>query len=275
MTENILNKITVKVDTDDVDNVKRSIIESLYDVDTDKIYSYTLQVTNKDNKFDHWKIEYLISQTDEYNTINTIDAISEIIQIVKNYKHDKEGVIGYKQPPVNLMVVLYEPLIRKLAKQQSDRWRNLEYEDAKQMCYLVLLDLYNKNYYIHKNLLTKSYENYVLMYLRRDKYKPVEYSMEQVVYETDTDEAITYGDSIADESVEIEEEDKENQEMYSCIFSEIRDILVEMMGQRQFDQFYRDYVNKHTTTATRKKMIKVKERLRELGITLRSFNKYY
>ena len=69
--------------------------------------------------------------------------------------------------------------------------------------------------------------------------------------------------------------DDEIREMNLEIFKEVRDVLVDMIGPRQFEQLFRDYSKGHTTTWSRRKMVSIKTKFEQEGLTRNAFNKKY
>ena len=254
------------------------IIEQLHLAlnDFDKIYSYIIYAKHNNEEVSCWKIDYHISQVSKYNTLICNNIIPEITDKLYKSKSDTHTIVGYAQPPIELMLELYDPLVCKCAKEQCNRWRDLEYDDAVSMCRMVMLILANKGYYIHKQLLRKSFNMYVLKYLRKNINSPELVSLEKVMYcGGDEDDTLTLADMIADTSIEEKEQDKDNEIAVKAIFEEVKAIIIELVGERQFEQLLRDYGHKHTTTWSRSKMLQIKKRFKELGLNTRSFNKYY
>lgn len=275
MAENTLHKISQKISVNlSEEEIVKNLEEVLLDLET--VYSYLVYAKYKDEQLTGWLIEYNISQIDEYNTLIAKDIIREILVDIRNSKERKvSNVIGYKQPSLELILKLYDPLVKKLALEQSKRWNKLEYEDAYQMCQLTMLTLYRKNYYIHKKLLERSYNNYVLMLFRRERDMPVTTSIDQVVYEEPDGSSLTLADMIPDTNEMLEEKEKEEQETFNLIFEEVKDIIIELTSERQFEQLLRDYGNKCTTSWSRKKIQQIKEYFKKLGITRKSFYERY
>lgn len=276
MAENTLHKISQKISVSlSEDDIRRHLEEVLLDLET--IYSYLVYAKYKDDLLIGWLIEYNISQVDAYNTLIAEDVVREILVELRNSREKKVvNVVGYKQPSLELMLKLYDPLVKKLALEQSERWNEIEYDNAYQMCQFTMLNLYRKNYYIHKRLLERAYNNEILMYLSHDRNKPEIISMDQVVYDGgDDSEKLTLADMLPDTNAILEAEAREEQEVFDSIFAEVKDIIVELTGERQFEQLLRDYGNKHTTPWSRKKMQQIKEHFKKLGITWKSFDKRY
>lgn len=269
---NILNKYCSEIKVED--NIADKLSETFKNLSV--IYSYIIYTKYKSNQLTGWRIEFNISQRDAYNTLDCNIVKEEIYHILTNKTiTSTSNVIGYRQPAVEIMLKLYLPLIKRLALQQSNRWTELDYEDAYQMCQLTMLTLYRKNYYIHKRLLERSCNNYVLMSLRHDRDKPATMSIDEVVYEEPDGNSLTIGDMLPDTNAMLGAEAKERQEALDSIFAEVKDIIVELVGERQFEQLLRDYGQKHTTAWSRKKMQQIKEHLKKLGITWKSFNRRY
>jgi hypothetical protein len=274
MTDNLLSKISQPI------SAKLSNEEISYQITTmlnelKYIYSYLIYAKYSNNTLSGWIIEYNLSQYDDYNTLNCFDISKDIIAAIINSRNVNKSVIAYKQPAIELMLQLYEPLIHKLALEQSNRWQDLEYEDAVIMCQLVMIKLYQKGYYLHKRLVRKSFENEVLMLLRKSKNKPEIYSFEQVIKKDGDNADITLADVVPDKEAELKAERQEEEEIFNAIFAEVKSIIIELIGERQFEQLLRDYGNKHTTPWSRKKMQEIKRKFNSLGITFKSLGGIY
>ena len=198
----------------------------------------------------------------------------EIIVLPKEQKR----VLGYNQPDIEVMIEAYDPLVNKLAKQQNEHWKCFEHEDLCQMCRLTMLKLYRKGYYIHKRLLYKSFNNDILMSLRHERDRPTIVSFEDTFYKTASadSEKLLVADIVPDTELIEKEELELYEENTRLIFEEVKEIIVELIGIRQFNELMRDYGNKHTTTWSRKCMQKIKNHFAKLGLTRKEFdNKYY
>lgn len=243
--------------------------------DNDRIYSYIVYFTQKDER-ESYTVKYMISQSESNNTIDTIEATSEILMIIARDKATKKRIIGYRQASLDKLIELMQPLVRRLAITQQRRWQHLEYEDLCQMCNMAIVDLYNKGYYVHKSLVEKTFNNMVLMELRHERDKPIIVPLEQSFDGPDDMEKLTIADILVDPDDEMRREADEIAANREWTFQEVKDIIIELIGPRQFDQLFRDYSKKHTTAASRKLMQKVKNHFANLGLTKKEFNnKYY
>lgn len=245
----------------------------------DKVYSYIIYAHYDENDLiTKWTIRYAISEKSSYNTLDSNNCISEIYSILTKKQDKRRKIIGYKQPSIEIMLEVFDPLVNKLAKLQFDRWKQYTQEDFCQMCRLVMIKLYRKGYYIHKVLLQKAFNNHVLMSLRPERNAPVIVSFEDTFYKSmkSDSETILFADTIADTSIEEEQENTRITEAEAAIFEEVKNIVIELVGERQWRELMRDYGNKHTSTRTRKLMNKIKTYFNALGLSRKDFNnKYY
>ena len=273
---NVLTQVTQSIPSDLSDSDTLILLtESLSVIDF--IYAYVIY--KKDGLYD---IKYMISETTEYNTINTRDAAIDINNIILNDKKHNicKKILGHKQPCKEILIEVLDPLINKLSSQMLRAWGTYyEYDDLCQICRLMMITLIDKGYYIHKSLLYKCFENYILCQLRSEKGKPTIVNFEEPAYQSgggDDMEKLTVADIIPDKDDLLTEEDRVNKDAQMLIFGEIKEILIEFIGQRQYDQLLRDYYTGNTTSWSRRTMQRFKEHLAKLGITKEDFiNKYY
>ena len=271
MSKNILNKLIQRVPANLTnEQIKEHLHSVLKELET--IYSYLVYAKYKDNLLHHWQVDYNISDQDEYNTLKASNVEKEVYDIILESKENKvANVIGYNQPPVDVIIKAFDPLIKKLALQQSRKWVKLEYDDCYQICLMTVLNLHRKNYYLHKTLLERSFNNEILMMLRKEKNAPDIVSLDTVIHDNGTDETISLGDTIPDQAAIERQEQEDEEEFIKLMFEQTKEMIIELIGPRQFDQLMRDYGNKHTTSWSRKKMQQMKEKFRQKGITWKSF----
>lgn len=229
------------------------------------IYSYIVKPVPEQEAY---LLKVTVCENDKYNTISLNDMRDDIFTVNHN------GVF-YKQPAIAIQLEVFAPYMRTLAQEMHEHWNNIEYDDLLQMCSLVMVTLYNKGMYIHKALLRKSFFNYVCVYLRHDKNKPVTVSFEKVMNENDSgDEDITLADRIVDKQQEEHKQDEENDELMRDAFDVLKDILLDTMSERQFEQFTKEYTNKHTNPWACRKMVTVRQYLEKNGITYNTIIDY-
>lgn len=269
---NIITKlsqnISIKLSDEQIYN---HVKEVLNDIDT--LYGYLIYARYKNNKLEGWTIQYNFSQFDEFNTIACENAIDDIVNSIINNRDTVEYVIGYKQPSIELMLELYNPLMQNLALIQCKKWNQLEYEDALSICKYTMLKLYKKGYYIHKKLLQRAFNNQILFELKHNDNYLSCVSLEKSINDSD-DEKITLADTLEDYNDIAYREEQEEREALTTVFEKIKEILIDYLGERQFEQIFRDYGMKHTTAWSRKKMQTIKNKFKREGITRSTFNKY-
>lgn len=138
----------------------------------ERVYSYILyDNTHVKERLGDYKIVVLVSKTERYNTLPVDVVIADICKyllVPMDNPHRAENVMGYAQPSLDILVEAYQPLIHKLALQQHQFWRKIEVDDLLQMCAHQLVLLYRRGYYIHKRLLSTSFNNAVLKSLRKN-----------------------------------------------------------------------------------------------------------
>ena len=240
----------------------------------DRVYSIVVISDQKNTS--KYIIRYAISETDRYNVIVKENVLKTVISSIKNdIEHDNKRIVGYLQPPIDLMVDLYEPLIHKLATKQHRYWQQIEYDDLCQICRMTLVLLYNKGYYIHKRLLEKAFNNEVLQEVKKISSDVKIISLETSENGDEDMEKLTLRDTICDLDQEYEKQDKIDREISFQIFTEVKELLTDIIGERQFEQLFRDYVNGHTSTWSRRKMQTIKALFEKEGLTRRSFNNKY
>lgn len=274
MAENITNKLVQRISVNHTDEEIKSQLHTVLD-ELETIYSYLIYAKYKAEKLVCWQIEYTISQTDKYNTLHSCIVVEEIFAVLKESNEKKvSNVIGYKQPSLDIQIELFEPLINKLALKQTQRWPQIEYEDACQICRMTMLNLYRKGYYLHPTLVERCYNNDILSSIRKDKNKPEIISIDKVVHHDGDNTPLTIGDMLPDTQAEEDAEQKDAEEFIQLVFGQVKEIIVELIGERQFEQLMRDYGNKHTTSWSRKKMQQLKDKFKQMGINWESFNRY-
>lgn len=254
---------------------KEVILKQLYTVmdEIESIYSYTIHVDRKEET--NYIVRYRVSEKSKYNTLSKNDVVFGILNTIENDRiNNGKYIIGHMQPPIDVLIELYEPLVNKLSAEQHRRWQVLEYEDLCQICRMVIVILYNRGYYIHKNLIEKAFNNAVLQEMRIFSNEVSVVSLETQIEGEDM-EKLKLQDTLSDMYEICKEQDQDEKEQNNRIFNEVREILVDMIGERQFEQLYRDYTKGHTTTWSRRKMQSIKTKLNSEGLNRQKFNNKY
>lgn len=272
---NILIDVSVDISIDEYKKYgKTGLLHALSA--TEKIYSYVTYAVYEKEKLKGWSVHCHISQTNSYNTINVSNAVDKICETIDELlsKETTKYIIGYEQPPLNLLITILDPLVRKLAREQSNYWP-IEYDDLCQMCRLVICTLYRSGYYIHKSLVRRAFINYVLQYLRPERYKPLMMSLDEPVARDDEGHELTAAETVVDQMALDQQEEEEEREVELQVIQEQKDLIISIIGVRQWDQMVREYGNKSTTNWSQKKTFDIKRKLSQAGIDIGMFRRYY
>lgn len=203
------------------------------------LYSYIIRCRTKDSCIINYTIQVSISQIDSYNTIPVPEAILQMVDSLNS--HQAEYIIDYQQPPLEVMVEAFTPLVYSLAGRMASQW-NLEFEDMVQTCYMCMVKLYNKGYYIHKSILITTFIRTILISLRKQKtaykhgYKGT-VSIDSFVPDAD---GVKYGDVIADERQEEMIRSFEDSDEQAWSLSTKRKIVIDKIGERRYKSFIDD-----------------------------------
>lgn len=235
---------------------------NLNEVDTicnayEKVYSYQVLMCLSDEELSGFEVDIVVSQTDEYNTIDKDKMRIGITNSIIKSSEKTKILIGFEQPPLELLIKLYEPLINKLARTEAMHWDKLEFDDLYQMCRLSICDLYNQGYFIHKELIKITFIRAVLTELRLHG---TEY--DAIPMQNLNTEDREYIDYIEDESVE--DEFKEIIDGGQVYIDSRKQTVIDIIGQRQYDQIVREYRTGTTSNSTRKLVNKLKNQLSEV-----------
>lgn len=232
-------------------------------LNTTHVYSYLVLPIIKQNEFVGCKIEWTLAQHKENNTISVENAIANILHhlITYNTTLRDNKPICFEQPSLELMQELYRPLMHRLVAAQLLQWPQLEYEDLMQICMLSMIKLYKKGYYIHKSLLTRTFYNDVLMYLRPYKREPqIIVSLDALLCDTSDDNKDV---NIIDTLVADDESDDEEDDTWLYV----KPILLSIVTERQLQQLLLEYGTKNTTTWSRKLVQRIKAKFKKENIT--------
>lgn len=226
------------------------------------IYSYLVFV---DRAACRYIVKYTISQEDCYNTIVPLVAREELLAAIRQDNGSEPSVLTYRQPPLELMLTLYEPLIHTLANDMRNSWPSLELDDLLQTARLCMVKLYNRGYYIHKNLLRRAFVNETLMGLRKERLRPRIVSLDEVVSDNGDDTLITLGDTIVDTSLEDYLQEQEERELMDAKAKMLQHYISETLSPRQYEQILRAYSTKTVDQWSAKQIHNIKKKLKKEG----------
>lgn len=256
------------------ENIRQALTDTLGDIT--HVYSWILY-----DKKNEYLLSILVSETRVYNTLLVNNIADDILQALTQYhKTDKrKQVITHKQPPLEILCETYRPLVYSLCIQQHTYWPQIELEDLIQMCNLRICILYQQGYYIHKKLLNRAFANAVLVFLRPERYKPHIASLDEISdSKSGGDENVSPLEVIEDESAS-EEIQNAIDEMDGYTFedllsSEMRNVVLEFVSQRTYDQWKIEYGTKTVSRQTASQVNALKSKLSALGISRKSITDY-
>ena len=215
----------------------------------------------------------------EFNTINRNEAEENMISSIIDYivSLSNHRCITFKQPPLELIIELYQPMFKKMVDTVSIQWKHLDKDELMSIMYYIVSKLYRNGYYLNRKLIWTSFTNEVLMECRRFKGVIPTISFEDMIKSNIKvdDEEVTYGDLIEDESYKIEKEKEDRQQLEKFIFEQVKDVIIEKIGVRRWDRLWRDYGKGHTINTTQQEMKKLKALFKELGLTRQDFINAY
>lgn len=226
-----------------------------------KLYSYILY----DKKNGVYVLSYMISENEKYNTIDPFDALVDCHNKIKNRELcESKSVLSYKQPSLDIMCKVMEPLVKNLSIKMQTNWNKIDYQDLYQMCMLTLCKLYKKGYYIHRRLLRTAFYNCVLQYNKSERYKPNTISLEEL-YNTEE------GNSIMECVIEDEHSLDEQKAFIEGSYAEYlerkrKELINEEISPRQYDQYLREFRNKMVSNKTSVELNRLRNKLKQEGI---------
>ena len=264
---NVIDKLVVHIPKT---STKAEVLNLLYEILVrDTILSYIVS-----RKQDYYYVQATYCQEECMNSLSTIESVAKIAGcILSDIENPGEkDVICYGQSNLDIMIRLYEPLISKLASEQHNKWsRYIEYDDLLQICKEQVCILYNKGYYIHRLLLYRTFNNAVLMYMKKIRHNVQAISLDEIV-DSDDYGSLSIKDCIPDQLLIDSLYDAEEREYNHDLCMELKKIIVQFSSQRQYEQLLNSYGTKTTDAWSRKFMQKVKKELKQMNVTLKSLN---
>lgn len=263
--KNVIDSYKIDITAD-----KGSFIKQLRDNIAVITCWYSWSLYKKDSK--QYRLTYNVSQTDRFNTLDVGCAITNIVTAAAD-NNASHGIIGYDQPTLAILVEVLAPLVNSLVNREAKRWRQFSHDDLTQTCYMCLCELYRKGYYIHKSLLRRAFTNTLYYKLRKSPRDIVIVSLTAPVH--DTDDLLTVQDTIPDVDEEYEREDCENREVVDRILSEQREIIINLIGKRRYDDLLREWRSKTVTNASSATVDRLRKKLIAAGYSPEQWKKYF
>lgn len=188
---------------------------------------------------EQYELIYYVSNEDRYNTLQVTDVLS----MLSNLSTKTTGIICFGQPSIEVIVEVFDPYMTKIASDIKKKFPSYEFDDLLQECRLCAVTLYNKGYYLNKSLIFSSFRNQIVDDLRRHgklKHDCEILSLQDVVISGITNEAFTWQDVIEDPEFVNEYEQKMHALSINDMYDEVKQYIVQSMGERGFEQLSRE-----------------------------------
>lgn len=254
----------------DITADKGPFVKQLRDNIAVKTCWYSWSLYKRDDE--HYCLTYHVSQTDRFNTLDVGCAITNIVNAAVD-SNKAHSIVGYDQPMLSVLVEVMAPLVNSLVNLEAKRWRQFSHDDLTQTCYMCLCELYRKGYYIHKALLRRAFTNTLYYKLRKSPRDVVIVSLTAPVH--DTDDLVMVQDTIPDIDEEYEREEYENKQVVNQILSEQREIIINLIGERRYNDLLREWRSKTVDNSSSVTVNRLRKKLIEAGYSPDQWNKYF
>lgn len=253
--DNLFIDYSIILDADSLKNKTKAEISKLFKNQIkngiDNVYSYIILTQISDYKIIKFELKYKLITNKSFNTITTDQMCENVAEAILS-ETDRNIVIGFQQPPLEIMLNLFDPLIQALVNEQYERW-HVDRDDLEQICKLAMCVLYNAGYYVHAKLLKKTFLNEVLKFVAPKKYDKITKSIyENISNATDN---LTYEDVIEDEQALEDMYAYENDEYLLSM----REKVINFVGERNYNMLLTEYENKCVSNYGATLLRKIKE----------------
>lgn len=183
----------------------------------------------------------------------------------------------YMNPPLEAYLLVYKPLLSKMVERVYPRYCAYipEKDDLLSILYLTLVRLHNKNYYLHQNLVYRSYLNALNLEIRTMKKMPQGdqlTSFDAPIAETDNGEEVSLYDLLADPISSEQAYDMCHYSVHDALedmFERVKAAMLHNMSTLSFDRILIQLKTKSIDPSTAKLLAKYRERFSP-GLALRS-----
>ena len=170
----------------------------------------------------------------------------------------------YVVPPLKDFFVVFAPSLHKMVHQLHPRYCKLipDKEDLFQTLSLVIVNLYNKGYYIHKRLIYKSFVNELNMQIRKSKYYTNIKSLDEPIGMDAEGNIITYLDKLEcpkSSLVAYGLTHYTDNDYWDKKYEQLEKIMLKDMGKFQFDRIMIQIKTKTIDSKTSRILSKYRE----------------
>jgi hypothetical protein len=192
----------------------------------DEPFAFSAIMAPTDNDCYKLKINCLIPATDNPYTVRSLveklyDSMSE------------ERRLQYVQPPFELWLKTFKPFLIRLVDNLHSEYKVTipDREEMISILYYTIAKLYTKGYYLHAQLIRRSYRNELNMECR--KLRPFDFvSLETPIGHDDDGKELTLLEQIVDPS----DAEREDEETRQELFEKIKARMLQDMSPLAFDR---------------------------------------
>ena len=182
-----------------------------------------------------YKLRVNCADTDEDNPYSIEDICREVY-----FQEPRPGDVRYVRPPLDLWLRAFQPMLTSLVNRVRPRYEKLipDRDDLVSILYLTVLRLYDRGYYLHKQLVFTSYINDLNLECRKLKNFYLE-SLDAPIGKDDNGKDITLLDQLADKESSTWAHrctHYTQQDYKEDMFNAVRDAMLEDMSELAFDR---------------------------------------
>ena len=259
-----IRKVHVLISQADLTHIVSTIVNAL---DTyQRAYSYVVRYGPKG-----YDVQVNVNTHDVYNTYDTTTlaalAADDILEHSQLAAYpDKVHVVGYKNPPLDTFVRAGKPFVAKLARTLRNSWTTYEQDDMEQVCWLVIVRMYNKGLYLYPGIIEHAVRRQLISDNFKEFRRPVTISLETEVpsFKRHDSTDSCYADIISDKN---ECADKILQDIIDeeLLFTVCK-LCKMFIGERMYDQLVREYDKKQLSLYSRQTIQALRKKLASVGI---------
>lgn len=193
---------------------------------------------------------------------NAIYSINNVVATLFQRIVQHPDQIHYMNAPLEKWLIQFKPTLHQIVEGVYPAYYKLypDKQDLLSMLFVTVIKLYNKGYYLHKQLIKKSFVNDLNMSIRQQKHftdcQSLDAPDSQSAAQSD-DNIILVGETIADPT-DIEEE-IEYQDWVKYMFEAVKEEMLQHMSQLSFDMMMIQIENKKIDSRTSKMLTKMRE----------------
>lgn len=189
---------------------------------------------------------------------NAIYSINNVVATLFQRIVQHPDQIHYMNAPLEKWLIQFKPTLHQIVEGVYPAYCKLypDKQDLLSMLFITVIKLYNKGYYLHKQLIKKSFVNDLNMSIRQQKHFTDCQSLDAP--DPQSDGSITIGEKVADPT-DIEEEIA-YEDWVKYMFETIKKEMLQHMSQLSFDMMMIQIENKTIDPRTSKMLQKMRDK---------------